>query len=540
MVKAFYEKEFNLTWLKPSGINNGYAIVVRPETAKEFNLKTLSDLGKASSKLRLGAGTEFVDRRDGITGLKEVYGARVRRVQAVRGAAPALRGAEPEADRGRQRLLDRLADRGREVRRARRRQGAVPALFPGAGRAPRDRRPTRRSSAILEKVGAALDNPTMQELNRQVEVDKKEPRDGRGRLPEGQGTGELSARPRRRRPRTAQPRTIVLGDGAVGDRGDRRGRARFRAGAAARIGRAAARGRACRRPARARTRRQRLRPDHRARRRRRHAARDERHPRLPGAGDPARAVGVGEAAVDRGGARDAGRASRRHLPRRVGPLAGAGRDDRGDAQCRRPPGRAAHRLARRGRSEPAGAGLPAADRRGRGRVRRHGSARRARPWRRPGIALPELGPKDGLALLNANAQSVGLAALAADALEQGAAGRARSPARSRSKPFAPISRRSTPSSPRLRAMPGHSAGSGSAARPAGRQRPVQPGRGAAAAGPALLPLPRAGRRPCRPCRRRGQRRPSRRNSRARPTARPCWSSATPCSPASISTRPSWR
>jgi osmoprotectant transport system substrate-binding protein len=30
--------------------------------------------------------------------------------------------------------------------------------------------------AVLEKVGAALDNPTMQELNRQVEVDKKEPR----------------------------------------------------------------------------------------------------------------------------------------------------------------------------------------------------------------------------------------------------------------------------------------------------------------------------------------------------------------------------
>ncbi|MFY8150910.1 MAG: glycine betaine ABC transporter substrate-binding protein, partial [Hyphomicrobiales bacterium] len=30
--------------------------------------------------------------------------------------------------------------------------------------------------AILEKIGAALDNPTMQELNRQVEVDKKEPR----------------------------------------------------------------------------------------------------------------------------------------------------------------------------------------------------------------------------------------------------------------------------------------------------------------------------------------------------------------------------
>jgi len=35
-----------------------------------------------------------------------------------------------------------------------------------------------------------------------------------------------------------------------------------------------------------------------------------------------------------------------------------------------------------------------------------------------GIALPELGAKDGLALLNANAQSVGLAALAADAMSK--------------------------------------------------------------------------------------------------------------------------
>src|SRR3954470_17817065 len=30
MVKAHYEKEYKLTWLKPSGVNNGYAMVVRP------------------------------------------------------------------------------------------------------------------------------------------------------------------------------------------------------------------------------------------------------------------------------------------------------------------------------------------------------------------------------------------------------------------------------------------------------------------------------------------------------------------------------
>ena len=59
MVKAFYEKEYKLTWLKPSGVDNGYALIVRPETAQAMNLKTLSDLGKVASKLKLGAGPEF-------------------------------------------------------------------------------------------------------------------------------------------------------------------------------------------------------------------------------------------------------------------------------------------------------------------------------------------------------------------------------------------------------------------------------------------------------------------------------------------------
>src|SRR5262245_23671797 len=74
MVKAHYEKEFKLTWLKPSGVNNGYAIIVRPETAREMRLKTLSDLATVAGRLKIGAGPEFGDRRDGLKGMKEVYG----------------------------------------------------------------------------------------------------------------------------------------------------------------------------------------------------------------------------------------------------------------------------------------------------------------------------------------------------------------------------------------------------------------------------------------------------------------------------------
>jgi len=45
--------------LRPSGVNNGYAIIVRPETAKAMNLKTPSDLAKVAATLKLGAGPEF-------------------------------------------------------------------------------------------------------------------------------------------------------------------------------------------------------------------------------------------------------------------------------------------------------------------------------------------------------------------------------------------------------------------------------------------------------------------------------------------------
>lgn len=73
-VKDYYEKNLQLTLLKPTAINNGYAIVMLPERAAEFNLKTLSDLGPASNQLTFGAEGTFGERKDGLPGLKSVYG----------------------------------------------------------------------------------------------------------------------------------------------------------------------------------------------------------------------------------------------------------------------------------------------------------------------------------------------------------------------------------------------------------------------------------------------------------------------------------
>jgi osmoprotectant transport system substrate-binding protein len=75
-VKDYYEKNLHLTLLEPTRIDNGYAIVVLPETAARYKLKTLSDLGPVSKNLSFGAEGSFADRSDGLPGMNRVYGIR--------------------------------------------------------------------------------------------------------------------------------------------------------------------------------------------------------------------------------------------------------------------------------------------------------------------------------------------------------------------------------------------------------------------------------------------------------------------------------
>jgi osmoprotectant transport system substrate-binding protein len=175
-VKGHYEKEFKLTWLKPSGVNNGYAMVVRPETAREHNLKTLSDLAKVAGKLRLGAGSEFVDRWDGLPGLKAVYGiefGEFRQFAALRLRYDALTHKQIDIANGFSTDWQIAAEKFAAL-------DDDKGLFPPYFLAPVVRMDTIASNPkiveILERVGTLINNPRMQELNRRVEVEKKEPR----------------------------------------------------------------------------------------------------------------------------------------------------------------------------------------------------------------------------------------------------------------------------------------------------------------------------------------------------------------------------
>ncbi|CAN7596858.1 ABC transporter [Rhizobium rhizogenes] len=176
-VKDFYTKQFNLTWLKPTGINNGYVIVVRQETADADKLKTLSDLAKVSGTLVFGGGAEFPDRADGLPGLKRVYSAEFKEFKqfaklGLRYDALAqkdidvVNGAATDWQIGAKGLVALDDDKG---------------LFPPYYLAPVVRQQALDANPkmkdVLESLGSHLDNATMRVLNAKVENDHEEPKD---------------------------------------------------------------------------------------------------------------------------------------------------------------------------------------------------------------------------------------------------------------------------------------------------------------------------------------------------------------------------
>ena len=85
--RRFWEL-YHVRWLPPLGFQNTYAIAVTHATANRYHLRTLSDLARESPHLTAGFTADFIGRSDGLVGLSRVYGLKPR---AVRPLAPAVK-----------------------------------------------------------------------------------------------------------------------------------------------------------------------------------------------------------------------------------------------------------------------------------------------------------------------------------------------------------------------------------------------------------------------------------------------------------------
>jgi len=74
LVSTTFSDEYDLTWLRPFGFNNTYALTMRQADADALNIATISDLVPHAGDMVLGCTYEFLERPDGYPKLKEAYG----------------------------------------------------------------------------------------------------------------------------------------------------------------------------------------------------------------------------------------------------------------------------------------------------------------------------------------------------------------------------------------------------------------------------------------------------------------------------------
>jgi len=180
--KAVYEKvkgEYaakGLIVLNQAPVNNTYVLVVRSDTADKYKLETNSDLAKVSKDLKLGAGPEFRDRKDGLPGLHDKYGMEFKEdLQLAIGLRyQALKNDQIQVVNGYS--TDGMIS-AMKLKRLKDDRNLWPPYYivPVVRKDALDANP--KIADVLNRVSALLDEATMAELNYKVDGEKMEPKD---------------------------------------------------------------------------------------------------------------------------------------------------------------------------------------------------------------------------------------------------------------------------------------------------------------------------------------------------------------------------
>ena len=180
--KAVYDKVKSdyaakgLVVLNETPFQNTYNMVVRPDTAEKYKLETLTDLAKVSKELKLGAGPEFRDRKDGIPGLKAKYGMEFKEdLQLAIGLRyQALKNDQIQVVNGYS--TDGMIS-AMKLKRLKDDKNLWPPYYvvPVVRKEVLDANP--KVAEVLNRTSAMLDEASMAEMNYKVDGEKMEPKD---------------------------------------------------------------------------------------------------------------------------------------------------------------------------------------------------------------------------------------------------------------------------------------------------------------------------------------------------------------------------
>ena len=79
-VRSEFLHRWDIWWLAPLGFENSYALALRRDRAQTLGLRTISDLVRVAPHMKAGFGYEFIQREDGLAGLKKSYGLQFQEV----------------------------------------------------------------------------------------------------------------------------------------------------------------------------------------------------------------------------------------------------------------------------------------------------------------------------------------------------------------------------------------------------------------------------------------------------------------------------
>lgn len=171
-VSEEFEKQFQITWLEPLGLNNTYALAMPRKLADENGIDSISDLAEKSPQFIFGSDHEFFNREDGYDGLVKAYGLK------FKGTSKMNISLKYQAiGQGKMEVTDAFAT-----------DGQIKALdlkilkddknfFPPYYAAPIVRDDTLKKypelKDVLNSLGGKIDDETMRDLNYQVDNEKK-------------------------------------------------------------------------------------------------------------------------------------------------------------------------------------------------------------------------------------------------------------------------------------------------------------------------------------------------------------------------------
>lgn len=156
----------------PGGSITAWA--VREETAKKYNLKTLSDLAKVAPELTVGGPPELAVRALGLPGLERVYGIKFKAVKSLDMGGPLSRLALNSGKIDVATVVSTQGDLLKEKwvvleddKHEQPAQNIVPLIHKGSL--------SPKAEQVLNNISAKITTQDIISLNKEVDVDRKDP-----------------------------------------------------------------------------------------------------------------------------------------------------------------------------------------------------------------------------------------------------------------------------------------------------------------------------------------------------------------------------